>query len=224
MKLKAIILVLLLSFVFIGDASGAKKKKPSGPSQKELNELTLTMARYGNNPEGVPPLHYAILKKDMKAINLLLKHGADPLSADSSKRSCLYHAIVAGSIPLINKFIALGNSVIDMSNRKKHSNFDALQTALVTNQYEAAKYFIISGLLPSDIIEQSFLFLVHPSEAYKGISPDQKKTLIKLLVQHGAYINCRTHRTSDKTPLQYLIMADPTNTEMAEFLRSLGAE
>ena len=52
-------------------------------SQKELNELTLVLTKYGNNPEGVPPLHYAILKKDTKAIDLLLKHGADPHTGDS---------------------------------------------------------------------------------------------------------------------------------------------
>lgn len=226
MKYQKPILIAIFSFLLISEASCATKKAATCPSQKELNELTLILTKYGNNSEGVPPLHYAILKKDMKAVDLLLKHGADPLARYTSK-SCLYYAIMAGSMPLIDKFIALENSVIDMANREKHEkhhSFDALYAALVTNQYEAAKYFIISGLLPSDIIEQSFLFLIHPSEEYKGISLYQKKTLLKLMIEHGADINIKTCRTSDKTPLEYLIMSDPSNTEMADFLRSLGAE
>ncbi len=76
-------------------------------SQKELNELTLVLTKYGNNPEGVPPLHYAILKKDTKAIDLLLKHGADPHTGDHETLTCLYYAIKADSVSLIKKFIAL---------------------------------------------------------------------------------------------------------------------
>lgn len=223
MKLKTIILAALLSFIFISDASCANKKKPAKhPTQKELNELTLLLTSYSNNSEGVPPLHYAILKKDTKAINLLLKHGADPKSLDCNRWSCLYYAIKSGSIPLIKKFITLGNSVMDLHNKEIPGNTDAFCVALTLNQYEAAKDFIVSGLIPSDSLQKSFIYLVHPARAYQVLPTDQKKYLLKLMVEHGADINAKT--CSDYTPLGYLTSADPNNTEMADFLRSLGAK
>lgn len=224
MKYQKLILIAIFSVVLISEASCATKKAAKCPSQKELNELTLLLTKYGNNPEGASPLQYAILKKDMKAVGLLLKHGASPLSKDCSNRSCLYYAIRAGNIQLIKQFITLGNSVIDMGNREKHHNFDALGTALVTQQYEPAKYLIESGLIPSDIVKKSFLYLVHPAPAYQGLNAEQKKTLIRLMVSHGADINAVMRDNSNYTPLQYLISGDPSNTEMADFLRSLGAK
>jgi ankyrin repeat protein len=42
------------------------------------SSLIDVLIKYGNNPDGVPPLHYAIKCRDEKAIKLLLDHGASP--------------------------------------------------------------------------------------------------------------------------------------------------
>src|ERR1700722_12636018 len=41
-------------------------------------ELINILIKYGNNPDGIPALHYAIKMQDEKAVELLLKHGAGP--------------------------------------------------------------------------------------------------------------------------------------------------
>lgn len=44
------------------------------------NELIDVLIKYGNNPDGIPALHYAIKCQDEKVVRLLLEHGADPNS------------------------------------------------------------------------------------------------------------------------------------------------
>lgn len=220
MKLKTIILPALLSFIFISDASCAKKKKPSGPSQKELNEVTLTLARYSNNPEGLPTLHYAVLKNDRKAISLFLKYGADPLSVCRSHYSCLYYAIKSGSLSLIKKFIALGNSHLDVRNMPDNDGYDASTMSLKLGQYEAAKYFILNfpPLHPKRLLQQGRLLLKTNA---CGFTLQQRKELMKFMTND---IPQEIVSQSASWLLQELLRDSPKEHEMAEFLRSLGAK
>lgn len=76
--------------------------------QTDFEKLSAILTRYGNNPEGIPTLHYAILQNDKPAIDLLLKHGASPFTENFKHRNCLYYAIIAGSLELVQRFIQLG--------------------------------------------------------------------------------------------------------------------
>jgi ankyrin repeat protein len=220
MKTKSLLFLFLLSFVFISQAECKNKKSAKCVTQKEINELTLILTRYGNNTEGLPPLHYAVLKKDTKAINLLIKHGADPKAQAHNKYSCLYYAVKAGSIPLIKKFIDLGNSPFSSSNHPTAFGENALYISILYAQYEAAKYIITNGLHTPQILENDCFFLI----AYKtgNFSDEQRKDLVKLMVQHGLDLNSKEIR--GRTQLQEFSPKHPKDTEMADFLRSLGAE
>lgn len=46
------------------------------PSDEQL-ELVEALVKYGNNPDGIPPLLYAIKCNDIKTVKLFLNHGAD---------------------------------------------------------------------------------------------------------------------------------------------------
>ncbi|MCE5293003.1 MAG: ankyrin repeat domain-containing protein [Chlamydiales bacterium] len=74
----------------------------------ECDLLTQIQVRYGNNPEGIGSLHYAILQKDILAVDLLLYYGASPYTVDYQGNTCLDYALQADCPELIKKFLALG--------------------------------------------------------------------------------------------------------------------
>ena len=87
------------------------RKLTHGENLEHANEcelLTQIQVRYGNNPEGIGSLHYAILQKDVLAVELLLKYGASPYSVDYQGNTCLDYALHADCPELIKKFSALG--------------------------------------------------------------------------------------------------------------------
>lgn len=50
---------------------------------KELEQIQI---KYGNNPGGIPALHYAIKQGDVNAVNLLLTYGADANTKDLNQQ------------------------------------------------------------------------------------------------------------------------------------------
>lgn len=88
--------------------------KATNTTHTEIEQLTLIQVKYGNNPEGIPVLHYAILQNDIEAVDLLLKYGASPFTKNTKNDhyDCLYYCIKAGSLELFKKFVALGNDPV----------------------------------------------------------------------------------------------------------------
>ncbi len=75
--------------------------------QTEFEQLAVICTKYGNNPRGLPTLHYAILQNDEEAVDLLLKYGASPhtQSAKKSYKPDILHACVqSGNLALFKKF------------------------------------------------------------------------------------------------------------------------
>ncbi|MBS0655855.1 MAG: ankyrin repeat domain-containing protein, partial [Verrucomicrobia bacterium] len=139
------------------------------PALNESELLTDILIKYGNNPEGIPAIHYAILKNDTQAVDLLLKHGASPFTKDSHKHDCLYYSILAGSLDLVKKFIELG------ANPDDHSNTPPLYTAISNLQNDIAKYLIDYGVTINEeqYSDYHYLFLcaeVGNLEIYKTLS------------------------------------------------------
>jgi len=74
-----------------------------------LNELVDALVKYGNNPDGIPALHYAIKCQDAKAVSLLLNHGADP---NSQSREYSGYQDIGGPLTAIDFAAAYGTPAI----------------------------------------------------------------------------------------------------------------
>ena len=136
------------------------------PTESEL--LTDILIKYGNNPEGIPAIHYAILKNDIKAINLLLKHGASPSTKDSHNRNCLYYSIKIGSIELVKKFVESGANPHEVI-----SDWCVLNLAISSHQNDIAKYLIDCGVkINQKGTDDCLLLCAHSGnlEMYKHLS------------------------------------------------------
>lgn len=124
----------------------ANKSQGIDPSfkatQSEMDELSIILAKYGNNPEGLPSLHYAIRQRDYRAVDVLLKFGASPLTRDVNNYSCLYHSILADDVILLKKFIGLGLN----PNTLATHDLSYLSVAIMHHKNNAAKYLINSGV------------------------------------------------------------------------------
>lgn len=118
-----------------------KPEPPKGPTESE--RLADILTRYGNNPEGIPALHYAILQSDTSAVDLLLKNGASPHTRDFHGADCIYYSVKAGNIQLVQKFLSLGvnpNGPVDMDQ------FKPLGLAIELKRNEIAKLLINSSV------------------------------------------------------------------------------
>jgi ankyrin repeat protein len=122
------------------------QKTTTHPSDPELLDI---IVRYGNNPLGIPMLHYAIVQKDHKAVDILLKHGASPLTKDHIGRGCLYYAILADDLTLTKKFIELGidpNETCGYTDRAGEDGLSPLCFAIKEHRNTIAKFLIESGV------------------------------------------------------------------------------
>ncbi len=198
-----------------------KQEIQSSNTERELNELTLILAKYSNNPEGAPPLHYAVLKNDGRAISLLLKHGVDPLSVCSKNNSCLYYAIRSGSLSLVKKFITLGNNPIDLCNRNAHHGYDATTMSLKLGQYEAAKYFIRTLEPTAKRLMFQGSLLIQPNAC--GFTLEQRKELIGLMATY-IITSSETIASSALYLLEKLQNETRCEHDMAEFLKALSKQ
>jgi ankyrin repeat protein len=52
-------------------------KADIGVTRNSSPELVDILVKYGNNPKGIPPLHYAVLQGDFPAVKLLVENGAN---------------------------------------------------------------------------------------------------------------------------------------------------
>jgi len=154
----------------------------------------------------------------VKAIDLLLKFGADPSTGDSNLNTCLYYAIKSGSISLIQKFIALGNNPISLRNN--HQGANSLQVAIAFSQYDAAKYLITNVSLNQQALKKGFIHCI--CKHISNFTFDQRKALIHLMIGYGLEIN--NHPDEEKTFLQEMGGILVNFPEMRDFLTSLGAE
>lgn len=220
MKAKTLILVALFSFVSISEASGTTKKNTKCPSQKELNELTLLLTKYGNNPEGLQPLHYAILQKDTKAVNLLLKHGANPHVIDKNRSNCIGWAIKARSLTLVERFVRLG-----VNTECVYNKLSALDAAVYLSQPEIACFLAASDRVSKDQKNNALRSIVLGLGNLNTniISFDQRKKIITILVKHGVDINIKF--SGEKTVLDYAMVSKVDfMPDMIKFLKSIGAK
>lgn len=218
MKTKTLTLLAIALCVYLPAYAGTKKK-PQAPKPKPQTEscgLCKVLARHGNNPEGIPALHEAILQNDVRAVNLLLKNGASPHTIDKDNNNCLYWAIKAGSLLMVKQFVSLGVNTGFLSP----SGTNALWFAVKENQLEIINFLSNS---PNVSVENK-------SHALRSIALDsgdfcltftQRKKISDLLVRNGADINEKL--PTGETPLDYALNGSKEAATI-EFLKSLGAK
>lgn len=97
-----------------------RKAKAEVQNQPNVNqELLDILVKYGNNPDGIPTLHYAIKMQDAEAVKLLLKHGVDANSHSQFTKDYEFHepltaleyAAYYGNLDIMNILINHGAKV-----------------------------------------------------------------------------------------------------------------
>ncbi|MBS0635486.1 MAG: ankyrin repeat domain-containing protein [Verrucomicrobia bacterium] len=215
MNSKLTTLLTIILCLYLPAHAGKKKKICTPKPQTDVCQLCKVVIKYENNPLNLPALHYAILQQDVKAVDLLLKHGASPHTIDNAKNNCLYHAIKAGNIPLVHKFLSLGLS----ADLIPSINDSALWFALDMRQVEVAKSMIGKNVFSTDTLNTNVRTVACGQHS---ITFEQRKEIIRLMVKHGANLNSPVSpNTSLLTHVQNVYL--DTDTRMCDFLRSLGA-
>lgn len=162
-------------------------------------ELCLILCKYGNNPDGIPALHYAIKKKDEKAVLCLLNNGADPNAiasqgVDHICNTAIEFAAGYGNRSIVKILIQYG-AIVDswqdnFSSNKPlhvaaiHDNPDTIKALI---EYGADVNWEVMGGMPIHIAARS-----HSIKA------------LRALIEMGANVNANS---SWGTPLHYAIMA-----------------
>ena len=118
-------------------------------------DLIDILIRYGNNPDGIPPLHYAIKLGDYEAVELLLDHGANVNSrSDRSEHfygtpnTALDFAAACGNLSIMELLIQRGAKL------RSPNPLDRIQTPLCSthcavshDQPDALELLISHGAL-----------------------------------------------------------------------------
>lgn len=167
------------------DAQNASKTSPISPStdkgetrstklsciqnnaQKVANqELIDILIKYGNNPEGIPALHYAVVQGDEHAVKLLLDHGASPnaLSRERSRGDYremltpLDYAAKHGRVNIMQLLVDRGASInlILKGDDRSYQLCPALSFAAQYDQPDAIKFLVSKGAIIEPQIEASF--------------------------------------------------------------------
>lgn len=189
-----------------------KKEITTSASFDTVQErLTNIIIKYGNNPDGIPMLQYAILVKDIPAVDLLLEQGASPFTRDWRQQNCLYYAVKSGELKLVKQFVDLGVSVNDCCDSP-----NPLETAIRGHNHDIAKYLMDIGAK----IDQAFTTCCQWGNF----------EILKHLICRGHNISSEINERSDN--LLNLLMTIPENNineeikkgklDCTKFLENLG--
>jgi ankyrin repeat protein len=71
--------------------------------------LTRDADKEATDPEGLTPLAFAVIRGETRALDLLIKAGADTKTRDKNKRTLLHHAsVVKSNVKLVEMLIDCG--------------------------------------------------------------------------------------------------------------------
>lgn len=86
----------------------------------ESKEVEQILIKYGNNPDGISTLHYAIKKGDINAVSLLIANGADVNSKDN-QFTTLCRSAMHNNLEITELLLAFGaNPNIDFDHPSYH--------------------------------------------------------------------------------------------------------
>lgn len=192
-------------------------------------ELIDILIKYGNNPDGIPALHYAIKQGDFTATKLLLDHGADP-NAKISKTSSYHdwtpnraidYAAQTANVDILNLLIDRGALVNLTQDEKTLYRASPLAFAAMANNLPAVQILVARG---AEVVHSPFngsynFSLLQQQPLYHAVLNGSVE-IAKYLVAHGADINNLMY---SEHPL-LSTAAKGGKDEMVEFLISCGAD
>lgn len=223
MKFNTTIIAALLSSIIIYEASCNNKEKNSpyekllaeqtliqkklkeltlaqeklAQTQKETNDLAINLTKYGNNPECIPALHYAILQEDIEAVDLFLKYGASTHTLDrpnlnqgnrsiSDYRNSLYYALKAGNVHILEKLLDLGAELNDIGSDSRSA---IINTLIAKPHHESFKFLITNNAFSLDELNELAPYITHRYQ----FTTEQQIEIFQLMHDQGAYIGNLPH-------------------------------
>lgn len=157
--------------------------------QKEINpELLDILIKYGNNPEGIPVLHYAVKMQDINAVRLLLAHGANVNTRDAKLNKTPIHiASEIGNVDLINLLLDKGADIFAVDV----NDMNVFHYAILSDNSRETIYLLRKNVKDTSLVNS----LATDFLKFGGISPLAgacllaKNESIVALVECGAKIN-----------------------------------
>ncbi len=131
--------------------------------------------------DGTTALHWAVYKKDLALVELLIKHGAKPDSRNDYGASPMTVAAEHGDYPIMKALVAAGGNIEAPSSEGQ----TLLMAVVRTGNVDTANLLLAKGAK------------VNASESWGGQSAlmwaasQQQPAMIKLLIKHGADVNAR---------------------------------
>ncbi len=106
----------------------------------ECQEVEQILIKYGNNPELITPLHFAIKTGDDNAVKIMLKYGIDINLMDRGYTP-LHRAIESNRKETVDLLIRHGANV----NARNAKGYTPLHEAITTNQFEMVTFLLQNG-------------------------------------------------------------------------------
>ena len=169
--------------------------------QAVSNKLLDIVIKYGNNPDGVPPLLYAIKQNDLEAVKTLIEHGA---SLKTSCYSSSHHeyftpsnvaefAAAYGSSSLLAFLDSCRVSFETVHIQRGRHNYylsSPIHVAAYYNNTTALQFIATKGVDIRTSFDPNRIFYGSPMQAaIDGDSTETFKTLINLGLDITGYIN-----------------------------------
>lgn len=125
---------------------------------REDHDLINASIKYGNNPYGIPALHYAIMQGDEKAVRLFLDHGASPDSvlfnwlSPEEPFTALEYAAKYGNLNIVQLLLERGAHLTPPTQCEHYNGFgmslsevNPLRFAAMSDNPELIQIFINRG-------------------------------------------------------------------------------
>lgn len=171
---------------------------------------------------GCPPLHFAIMKNSLSAVNILLEKGANPNMETPTRTTFLIQAVEKGNVEMVEALVKKGAEL-----SKCNSNGENVLTTAAKN----GNIFIVESLLKQGIninLENN----ITGKTALHMSAKNGHEQMAKFLVMKGSDLNYKDNEGN--TPIFDVIpqvmywwqMPSPTpgQSEIASFLLHKGAD
>ena len=200
----------------VQDITGATLIHHAAVAQDYSQETLQTIINHGvdvnaTNNESVTALMTACQQKNVEAIHLLLKAGADPNIADTSGATSIHHAVVGGCSKETLQFIIDNGADVNTTNEE---NTTALMAACQKGNVEAINTLVNAGADPNtaDTIDATWIH-----HAFVGCC---SKDTLQAVIENGADVNA----TDMNSTTALMLACQEGNMEVINVLLNAGAD
>jgi Ankyrin repeats (3 copies) len=209
-------------------------------------DLIQCLLKYGNNPEGIPILHYAIKVGDETAVAILLKNNTSEVNCDSKFGTPIQIALKSRSYNIVKmlaqsaKYVVNEQDLISCTNYNCHEGLEILLSVEQCRELRQGKILfeaLFNRLVDNDtvkiLINQGFScgfwfrHSVNPVDPVTGVLTAAvwrgDVSLLELLIKNGAPIS-EINGQKIETPLNTAVMTTPPDLSIIKFLFEQGAK